>query len=578
MNCAPTCFRSLIEKLYMSTSITTNKHISIDQHTTPPAPRWQILLLWILALAVLLIAIFMRLYHLGAPFDRDGYDEGVYWQSLRSMAAGHTLYQQIFYSQPPFFLLSIYPFFVLFGSTLWSARFGITMISLLGFLGAFLLGQAINKRLGGIVGMLLLTFDPLYFTQSQKLQAEAPAAAFSLLAVGTAYLWWDNPDTTAGLYLAAVSAIALVLGTLCKLYSLSSIIPIGLLLLTRLWQIWRHYPHTNRRSFLPILVYITACLITALIILLPFTGTYSTLLQQVITFHTTAGAALIADKAYNKVLIENFLQANPLLVIAALYGLLVGLVRRDWRVLPLLGWSLATLYLLWQQVPLFSRHFVALTPALICLAVIGLASSIQLKNARESMQNNHKSRSNHTQGTDNDRSIVGTTLAVVLGEAVVLGLAVIMGRRAVMRWGATALALLLILATVAVELPQYPSYYTMVAQRSHDTYATLQMRVADDVRNAIAPDQYIITDGQFIAALADRNTPPDLVDTSMVRIASGYLKYPQLITDASQPQVHAILFFTNRLKMPQLTPFFTWVTHHFHLKTKYGNGEELWVR
>ena len=118
----------------------------------------------------------------------------------------------------------------------------------------------------------------------------------------------------------------------------------------------------------------------------------------------------------------------------------------------------------------------------------------------------------------------------------------------------------------------------MVTQHSHDAYTTLELRVANDVRNAIAPDQYIITDGQFIAALADRNTPPDLVDTSMVRIASGYLKYPQLITDASQPQVHAILFFTNRLKMPQLTPFFTWVTHHFHLKTKYGNGEELWVR
>src|SRR5207248_184659 len=161
----------------MSTSIITNKHIATDQHMPSPAPRWQIILLWTVPLAVLFIAIFMRLYHLGAPFDRDGYDEGVYWQSLRSMATGHTLYQQIFYSQPPFFLLSIYPFFVLFGSTLWSARLGIALVSLVGSLGAFLLGQAINKRIGGIVAMLLITFDPLYFTQSQKLQAEAPAAA-----------------------------------------------------------------------------------------------------------------------------------------------------------------------------------------------------------------------------------------------------------------------------------------------------------------------------------------------------------------------------------------------------------------
>src|SRR5205823_3815526 len=209
------------------------------------------------------------------------------------------------------------------------------------------------------------------------------------------------------------------------------------------------------------------------------------------------------DKAYNKALIKSFLQANPLLVIAALYGLLVGLLRRDWRVLPLLGWSLATLYLLWQQVPLFSRHFVALTPTLISLALMGLTSSVQFKNLRERVHD--------------DRSIVGATLAVAPSLAII------------MRWGTVMLALLLMLATMGVELPQYPPYYTMVTQHSHDAYATLEMRVANDVRNAIAPDQYIITDGQFVAALADRNTPPDLVDTSMVRIASGYLKSQQLI-------------------------------------------------
>ena len=79
--------------------------------------------------ALLALAVWMRLYNLGQPFDHDGYDEGVYWQTLRSMSAGYTLYQQIFYSQPPFFILSAYPFFALLGNTLWSARFGIAMLS-----------------------------------------------------------------------------------------------------------------------------------------------------------------------------------------------------------------------------------------------------------------------------------------------------------------------------------------------------------------------------------------------------------------------------------------------------------------
>src|SRR6266487_1686701 len=133
-----------------------------------------------------------------------------------------------------------------------------------------------------------------------------------------------------------------------------------------------------------------------------------------------------------------------------------------------------------------------------------------------------------------------------------------------------SLALLLILFTVAMELPQYPPYYKMVAQHGRDGYASLAMRVAHDVDSAIAPDQYIITDGQFVASLANRNTPPDLVDTSMVRITSGYLTPQQLIAAASQPQVHAVLFFTNRLRMPQLAAFYPWVTQHFHLKYKYG--------
>ncbi|HXX79547.1 MAG TPA: hypothetical protein VEI53_13715, partial [Ktedonobacteraceae bacterium] len=46
--------------------------------------NWQNLLFWGIVVALVVVAIGMRLYHLGVPFDRDGYDEGVYWQTLRS--------------------------------------------------------------------------------------------------------------------------------------------------------------------------------------------------------------------------------------------------------------------------------------------------------------------------------------------------------------------------------------------------------------------------------------------------------------------------------------------------------------
>src|SRR5713101_7248223 len=171
---APTFYSISINKEIFLMSVSSTKNdISTDKSKqVVRSANWQTMLFWGVILALVVVAVGMRLYQLGVPFDRDGYDEGVYWQSLRAMSAGHALYQQIFYSQPPFFLLSIYPFFALFGGTLWSARLGVALISLLGLLGAFLLGKALSGRVGAIAALLLLLVNPLYLTESQTLQAE----------------------------------------------------------------------------------------------------------------------------------------------------------------------------------------------------------------------------------------------------------------------------------------------------------------------------------------------------------------------------------------------------------------------
>src|SRR5207249_2905924 len=60
------------------------------------------------------------------------------------------------------------------------------------------------------------------------------------------------------------------------------------------------------------------------------------------------------------------------MALLALFGTVLALLRRDWRVLPLLAWLLATLYLLWQQVLLFHHPLLTLIPPMIALAVIGI--------------------------------------------------------------------------------------------------------------------------------------------------------------------------------------------------------------
>jgi len=103
------------------------------------------------------------------------------------------------------------------------------------------------------------------------------------------------------------------------------------------------------------------------------------------------------------------------------------------------------------------------------------------------------------------------------------------------------------------------------------------MIVIHDLQRFAKQDQLVITDAQFIAAQAGRSTPASLVDTSDVRIFTGYVTTQQLIKEASQPQVQVVLFYTDRLDM-MLPSFYNWVRQHFHLVYHYGSGQELWVR
>ena len=501
---------------------------------TQHSSNWQSIVFWGVVLALIVISIGMRLYHLGLPFDRDGYDEGVYWQTLRSMSAGNILYQQIFYSQPPFFILSTFPGYILFGSSFWSARLGIALVSLLGLLGAFLLGKVLSGRLGAIAAMLLLIVNPLYLTQSQTIQAEVSSTALSLLSIGLAYLYWEHPEGTRGLFYAALTGIAITLSILCKLLSVSVFVPIALLIVARLWQIWHKQPGTRLIGLLPILVGITTCIVTFVVFLLPFSGSYQAMLQDVITFHSTAAQIDSRSQQANLSTLQNAL--TSLLTLTAFFGMLAALLRRDWRVVPLIAWFFATLYLLWHQVPLFQHHLIALTPPLIALTVIGIGN--------QSLQSKE-------------------TASNVMPKVTPYF---------------TWIAITLIITTALFNIQQDRLYYRTAMAKSASEFTQLESKVAADLRLATNPNQLVVTDAQFIAGLADRTTPPALVDTSAVRITSNYLTLSQLESATSQPQVHAVLFFTGRFYLSNVAGYHAWVAQHFHLLHNYGAGRELWVR
>lgn len=504
-----------------------------------PTQRWLVFLFWSVVALLLALAVGMRFYHLALPFDRDGYDEGVYWQSLRAMRANQELYKSVFYSQPPFFLLSTFPGFALFGGSLWAARFGILLVSMLGFAGAYLLGKALIGRRGALVALLLLLVDPVYLSQSQTIQAEASSVAFMLVGVGLAFLWWNEPDGPRGICWAALCGAMIALSILSKLLSVTALVPPGLLMLMRIWQIRRGAPGTSRRSWWPILAGISSLLAVLLLLVFPFANSFPVFWSSVVTFHRAA--TLVADVAQpvsqNPYLI--WTRLFSMLTLIAIYGSLVALLRKDWRALPLLAWLLVTLVLLYRQQPLFIHHLAALDAPLISLAVLGLADGSAYDKMPEKNTRNKSQRvSLITRG-----------------------------------------AMLLLLITAGVSFWQEAVYYQTSDALAASAATQLSVHVAADLRHATTPDQWVVTDGQFVAALADRDTPPALVDTSLVRLATGYVTLAQLEQATLNPRVHAVLFYTNRFsRMSGAAEFHAWVAAHFHLLHTYGPAQELWVR
>ncbi len=556
-------------------------HIGIQKHSRSNAPTergpararfaGRVLLFYGLVVILLLLAVWMRLHTLDLPFDRDSYDEGVYWQSLRAMAAGSPLYQRIFYSQPPFFLQAVYPIYLLFGQSLWSARLGVVLVSLCGLPGAFLLGKAVRGPIGGLTALLLLLTNPLYLSASQTLQADGPATALVLLAVGLAYLWERHPGGVKGHSLAALTGLVLALAIGSKLFAVAGLVPVGLLALLYIWRRWQHARKLRLSDISSLLIGLGVLVCTLVLLCLPYAGAFPALWKQVVLFHTDAKEHLLYTQGSNRVLLRQavFTLSGGL----ALLGGLVALLRHDWRVVPLWAWLMTTLYLLWQQVPLFSHHMVTLVPPVIALIVMGIGP---LNGRWREMTMRGVSAQKETTDRRGEITDGGGETTDAINRVRILR---VINHRGIWGWFVivvTVCALGGMLVLGMSDVVQVQQYYR-AAEGSATSASTEQaLRVARDLEKVTQPQQFVVSDAQFVVALAQRDTPASLVDTSNVRIDTGYVTTQELIRETMQDRVHAVLFYSGRLV--QLHDFYAWVEKHFRLHTNYGNGKELWVK
>lgn len=482
-----------------------------------------------LAAMLVLVAAALFLWPLnGAGHD---YDEGVYWQSLRAMASGHALYTSVFSSQPPFFLLSVYPFYLLFGQSLAAARFGIAVFAIVGVIAMYWLGRELGGNWVGLAAAALLTIDPLYLHQARTLQAEGPAVALEILCVALAVAAMRRTGRTRML-LALASGFALALGTLIKLLDVVALVPIVLYLAAPAVAVCLDNAGAVRRpgaadlrpaireTLAPLGWLIAGGIIGCVIILAPFAGSFGPMWDQVARFHLVAARVDAASAPHNARIIAGGMK---LLGIPALLALGLALWRRAWRLAAPLVWLVASALILVRQQPLFDHHIVMVIPCLALLAALGLSLAPWPTSERP--------------------------------------------QRAVARGFSAALVICFLIGAA-------------LGARSGRAWATppdaKTQAMADAIAAFTTPDQPVVSDDQYLAALANRSTPPELVDTSFVRIQSHYLTAAQLEAILSRPDTRFVVLASGRL---QTTPgFMPWLNANYRKLVDLGDGHAIYER
>lgn len=477
---------------------------------------------------ILVVATLLRLWPItGVAHD---YDEGVYWQSLRAMTAGHPLFTSVFSSQPPFFLLSLYPFYLLLGQSLEAARLGVVIYSLVGVLGLYAIGRMLAGRWTGVAAAALLALDPVYLTESHSLQAEVPSLAYEIVCVALALAARKTVGRTR-LALAAASGVFLSLGVLTKLSDVVAVLPAVLYLIpwgdpARLSSL----PTALQRALPALGCFALGVLAGLVAVLAPFAAHLDSVYDQVVRFHTVAAKANNAGLVHNIGILAKSAPQYPLWLLS-LVAVALALHRRSSVIVPPLLWVLATVALLLNQQPLFDHHLALLSAPLALLAALSISLALQT----------------FAGGPLHIARVTPPTLPRIVPPLLVA---------------------VVLLVGLAQDLKSGRSYSQAPSALQKQEYSALQ--------SFSLPDDLVASDDQYIAGLADRSVLPQLVDTSSVRITSNYLTAPQIEALLTQADTRAVLFASGRFN--SIHGFHDWVTSHYSLVTTFPDGGALYLK
>ena len=477
---------------------------------------------WIPIAALLVIFFAWQAAHLGG-FERD-YDEGAYLMGARMVREGYRLYSEVFSAHPPLFALSISGAFELFGPSVAVGRTLILVYATLGLLGVALAAKELGGNVAGAVAIFLLAITPNFFHWSRGALADLPSVCLATLSIALALRYWQRRGR---LWLALVGLVAAA-SFLTKVIAATTLLPVTLLVLLRPGTANRPW----RQRIGDILLMLTCASLPVLLCLLLFDP--HAMIDQTIIFHLQGGEIYQRDLTENAVAVASHFRENAGLVALAIGGSIVLLAQAQLRkqAAILILWFLVMGLSLLTHSPLFPKHqLVILLPP---LAVLGGA-------------------------------LVGDTVERCrkLKEETALG------RGPLLAIGLCSLAL------YGLHLPRI---IEMDRQLIHGPkLEEPEQRAIHFLETSVTEDDFVITDDQYLAFVADRPVPPSLADTSWKRLHTGYLTVPELVEATIEYEAQAVLLRSDGRFVSAAPEYVNWLRENYKLIAWYGERREIYV-
>ncbi|HXC51766.1 MAG TPA: glycosyltransferase family 39 protein [Candidatus Limnocylindrales bacterium] len=467
-----------------------------------------------------------RLVTVAVPSERE-YDEGVYLLSARAVNHGHELFSDVFSSQPPAFLESLALSMRVAGDSLETGRVFILCFGLLA-LGSI---ASIARRLYGIwaapVAAAGLAIGATFLDLSHLVQAELPSLAIALASLAAclearAHSWSRG-------WLIATGAL-FALAALFKLFIVPFAVPLAFLLLLAperdddpAWSLdGRGLLLLQRAAGRMLLVAGGAVAIGCIPL---FCYDIGALFEQTVSFQLVKHEVYELNRQANLMRCWKHIASEPTLAISAAVGGL-WLIRHNRLIFAwLLGWLVASLFVLMEQTPLFWRHFVLLAP-IVVLAATSLLSPLT------------------------DQRGLSSALLVTMS---LLGV-----------WSYPSIA------TPAGVFPLIPQ------RQSEETQATSIRAVAAWIGEHSDAGDLVAGDDPMAIYLAGRQSPPGLCDSSRARINSQSLT---LAIAREQSATARIIVLRDDGRLSRLPGYPAWLAKNYSRENAPpGTLRSFWVR